>query len=103
MTLIFLPIYIREKSDKELREEIAREARWRRLMEEEEARKRERERKEIERKMAEKRRKEKESNDVYEALRRKDEWQTQFLPEGWNIFGQINFGILIEYFEDGNN
>lgn len=103
MTIIFLPIYIREKSDKELHEEIEREAKWRKLMEEDEARLRAREREAKERKLAEKERKEKEANDAYEALRRKDEWQTQFLPEGWNIFGQINFGILREYFEDGNN
>ena len=103
MTIIFLPIYIREKSDKELHEEIEREAKWRKLMEEDEARLRAREREAKERKLAEKERKEKEANDAYEALRRKDEWQTQFLPDGWSIFGQRNFGILREYFEDGNN
>lgn len=99
MGIIFLPIYVREKSDKELREEMAREAKWRKLMEEDEARLRAREREAKERKRAEKERKEKEANDAYEAIRLKDEWQTQFLPEGWSIFGQRNFGILTEYFK----
>lgn len=93
-------IYKKEKSDKELREEMAREARWRKLIEEDEARRRAREREEKEKKRTERELKEKQANEAYEALRRKDEWQTLLLPEGWSIFGQRCFDPISLFYED---
>ena len=94
---IFIPVY--RKTDKELQEEMERDRRWNALMEkereEQERRKREAE---LEKKLKieEERKK---LNDWYEDLRRKDEWDTQFLPEGWTIFGQARFSVITEYSE----
>lgn len=101
MTVVPIFIYREKKSDKELREEMARERRWHEIMEKEEELKREERRKEEERKFREEYERQKRLNDEYESIRRKDEWQTQFMPEGWSIFGQRNFGILTELFDEG--
>ena len=81
-------IHVREKSDKEFREEMERDARMRRAIEEDEARERERKRRaEFEKQQkieAERRRLDKE----YEEARRKNPWDFQFMPEGWSILGQ---------------
>ena len=81
-------IHVREKSDKELREEMERDARMRRAIEEDEARERERKRRaEFEKQQkieAERKRLEKE----YDEAREKNPWDFQFLPEGWSILGQ---------------
>ena len=81
-------IHVREKSDKELREEMERDARMRRAIEEDEARERERKRRaEFEKQQkieAERKRLEKE----YDEARAKNPWDFQFMPEGWSILGQ---------------
>lgn len=81
-------IHVREKSEKELREEMERDARMRRAIEEDEARERERKRwAEFEKQQkieAERKRLEKE----YDEAREKNPWDFQFLPEGWSILGQ---------------
>ena len=100
MTVIPIFIYREKKSDKEISEEMKRDSRWHELMEKEEELKRQRKREEEERKRREKKERRERINNEYEALRKKDEWQTQFMPEGWSVFGQTNFGILEEYFED---
>ena len=90
-------IYVREKSEKELREEMKMDARMRKAIEEDERRERERKR----RKEEEKRRKAEEEykrlEKEYMEARAKDPWQFHFLPEGWSIFGQTNFGIIDLY------
>ena len=47
---MFIPIFIhiKEKSDKEIREEMARESKWRKMIEEDDARRRARKREEKE-------------------------------------------------------
>lgn len=78
---------------------MERDRRWNRLMEMEREDK-ERRRREAELakkfKLDEERRK---LNEWYENLRRKDEWDTQFLPEGWTVFGQRSFQVISEYAE----
>ena len=66
-------IHVKEKTDKELLDEMKREAKWRKLMEEEEARMRRAKLEEKNRKEEERRKKEKEANDAWEELRHKDE------------------------------
>ena len=89
---MILPIFIhvKEKSDKELREEMERDDRMRKAIEEDEARERERKRQAEEEKRlkAEKERKQKEKE--YRAAQEKNPWDFQFMPEGWSIFGQTN-------------
>ena len=83
-------IHVREKSDKELREEMERDARMRKAIEEDEARERERKRQaEFEKQQkieAERKRQE----DEYYKAREKNPWDYQFLPEGWSILGQTD-------------
>ena len=90
-------IHVREKNEKELREEMEWDARMRKAIEEDERRERERKRRE----KAEKRRKAEEEykrlEKEYREAREKDPWQFHFLPEGWSIFGQTNFGIIDLY------
>ena len=94
--MIVIPIFIHvhEKSDKELREEMKREARWHKLIEEEERREREREYQEKLRKEEEKRKKQKELEDEYRRMERENPWDFMILPEGWSIFGQTNIQVL---------
>lgn len=93
-------IHVKEKSDKEIREEMARERRWRELMEAEEEAKKRREREALE----EKRRKEREERELAEKKYRealmKDPWDYQFLPEGWDILGQRYFPVITEYYDE---
>ena len=87
---MILPIFIhvKEKSEKELREEMERDARMHKAIEEDEARKRERERlAEFEKQQkieAERKRLE----DEYYKAKEENPWDFQFMPEGWSIFGQ---------------
>ena len=93
-------IHVKEKSDKEIIEEMARERRWKELMEKEEEAKRRSRHEAEQRKIEEKRRKEKELNDWYFNLRYTDEWETQILPDGWNILGQQYIPVLREYYKE---
>lgn len=94
--MIVIPIFIHvhEKSDKELREEMKREARWHKLMEEDEKRKREREYQEKLRKEEEKRKKQEAIEAEYRRMERENPWDFMILPEGWSIFGQTNIQVL---------
>lgn len=83
-------IYVREKSDRELREEMKRDAAW----EENERRRKERERQEKIRKENEKKKREKELNDEYDRMKKENPWDFAFMPGGWSIFGQINFSPI---------
>ena len=94
MPIIPIFIYIHEKSDKELREEMEREARWNKLIEEDERRRRERERQEKLRKEEEKRKKQEEIEAEYRRMERENPWDFMILPEGWSIFGQTNIQVL---------
>lgn len=95
---MFFPIfiYVREKSDKELREEMERDAKWARLMEEEKRLRLEQERKRKEKKKAEKEEKLKKLNEEYEKSRSENPWDYQFMPEGWSIFGQTYITVIDE-------
>ena len=96
---MILPIFIHihDKSDKELQEDMAREARWKKAVEEDDRRRREREERVKREKEAEKERRLKELSDEYDRKREEDPWQYQFMPEGWSIFGQTNITIIHEY------
>ena len=91
---IFIPIH--HKSDKELREEMAREAKWRKAVEEEERIRKEQEHQRELEKIREKEKRLKELNDEYERNRKKDPWQYQFLPEGWSLLGQTHIEVITE-------
>lgn len=95
---MFIPIiiHIKEKSDKEIREEMARERRWRELMEKKDQEKKRRIEEAERKKLEEKQRKEKELDEWWFDLVHSNEWETQFLPEGWSIFGQTNIQVLNE-------
>ena len=92
MTMIPIFIHIKEKSDKELREEMKQEARWRKIMEEDEAR--EARRAEEERLRAEERRKVAEHKYFEDCC--KDPWDYQFVPEGWSLLGQTYIPVICE-------
>ena len=96
MAIVPIFIHIREKSDKELREEMERDARWNKMMREEEERERQRKREEEERKLEEKRRKEREANEWWWNLENTNEWETRLLPEGWSMFGQQSVVVITE-------
>ena len=99
MAIIPIFIYRDRKSDKELREEIARDRRWRELMRAEEERRELREREEKLRKEEEKRKeRERVERDYREAVR-KNPWDYQFLPEGWSPFGQWYIPIITEHYD----
>ena len=89
MAIVPIFIHIKEKSDKELREEMKRDARWNKLMREEEER--ERQRKEEEKRLMEKK-----ANEWWWNLENTNEWETRLLPEGWSMFGQQTFQIISE-------
>lgn len=93
---IFIPIRVREKSEKELREEMERDARWNELTRKEEEKERQKKLAEERKKREEKERQKRKLEEWYSNLLETNEWDTQFMPEGWNIFGQRNFGILTE-------
>lgn len=81
-------IHVREKSEKELREEMERDARMRRAIEEDEARERERKRLAEFEKQQKIEAERKRLNDEYYKAREENPWDFQFLPEGWSILGQ---------------
>jgi hypothetical protein len=87
---MFIPIFIYRdrKSDKEIEEEIKREAAWHKLIEEDEMKKNERDARE--KKMAEEKKARESAKIEMEYLedRKKNPWDYHFLPEGWSIFGQ---------------
>jgi len=96
MTIIPIFIPIREKSDKELREEMERDARWNKMMEKEKEKERQRKLAEERKKREKKEQQKRKLEEWYSNLLRTNEWETQILPEGWSIFGQRSFGILTE-------
>lgn len=95
MIIFFIPI--REKSEKDRREEMEREERWRKAIEEDERRRKEREYRIKCEKEKEEINRIKKLEKEYEEARRKDPWQYQFMPEGWSIFGQTNFNVITEF------
>ena len=96
MSIIPIFIHVREKSEKELREEMERDERMRKAIEEDEARERERKRRAEFEKQKQKEAERKRIDDEYYAERRKNPWDFQFMPEGWSIFGQTFFGPISE-------
>ena len=96
MAIIPIFIHVHDKSDKEILEEIKRDARWEKMMREEEERERRRKEEEKRKKREEKQTKEKEFNHWWFNQTWENEWDTQILPEGWSIFGQQRFCILTE-------
>ena len=96
MAIVPIFIHIKEKSDKELREEMKRDARWNKLMREEEERERQRKEEEKRKKEEEKRLMEKKANEWWWNLENTNEWETRLLPEGWSMFGQQTFQIISE-------
>ena len=87
MTIIPIFIYREKKSDKEIREEIERERKWRKMIEDDERREKER----LERLKREKREKKIEAERKLrewafeEECKNPDEWRV--LPYGWSPFG----------------
>lgn len=96
MTVIFIPIYREKKSDKELLEEMERDARFRKAVEEDERRERERKEREKRQKEEEKEERRRKAEKEYYDARMKDPWDFSILPEGWSIFGQQNFNVITE-------
>lgn len=94
MAIVPIPIFIRERTDEELRADSERR---REIWREEEAEAR-RERKRIEakkrKKMEAKMAREKELEEAYDKLKRENPWETKILPEGWTIWGQTTFPII---------
>lgn len=96
MTIIPIFIYRERKTDKELQEERERDERFRKAVEEDERRRREHDER-IRWEKEEKRREEQEMADAQYREAVKENWlDYQILPEGWNIFGQTNIGIVRE-------
>lgn len=87
-------IHVREKSDKELREEIEREDRWKKILEADRKREEERKRRIEDEKRQKEEDERKRIDSEYEAEKRKNPWDFQFMPEGWSIFGQTFFGPI---------
>jgi hypothetical protein len=87
---MILPIFIhvREKSEKELREEMERDARMRKAIEKDEARERERKRLAEFEKQQKIKAERKRLEDEYYKAKEENPWDFQFMPEGWSIFGQ---------------
>lgn len=96
MAIVPIFIHIREKSDKELREEMERDARWNEMMrKEEEAEIHRRQEEEWQRRLA-KMEAERKAQEAWWQLENDDEWETRLLPEGWSPFGQTNFAVIRE-------
>lgn len=93
---MILPIFIhiKEKSEKELREEMEREARWCKMIEEDEARQRAREEKARLDKLEAKRKKEKAIQTEMKRAEQNNPWEFMVLPDGWNMFGQYVIGTI---------
>jgi len=100
MGIVPIFIHVHEKSDKEIREEMAMEARMRQSIREDEAREQHRKWVEEERKYREECERKKRIQEEYEEERRKNPWDFQFLPEGWSPFGQMRIEVIQEEFND---
>jgi hypothetical protein len=94
MGIIPIIIYRDRKSGKELQEGMEREAKWRKIIEEDDAKKRAREERARQEKIEAKRKTE-------EAIRKKvfmeeqnNPWEFRVLPGGWNIFGLYVTGTI---------
>ena len=87
-------IHIKEKSEKELREEMEREARWHKMVEEDEARQRAREKKARIDKLEAKRKKEKAIRAEIDRAEQNNPWEFMILPDGWNMFGQYAISTI---------
>lgn len=87
MTIIPIFIYREKKSDKEIREEIERERKWRKMIEDDERREKERleqlKREKIEKKIEAERKLREWAFE--EECKNPDEWRV--LPYGWSPFG----------------
>lgn len=101
MAIIPIFIHVRKKSDKELREEMEIDRRWRRMMDAEREERERQKRIQKVRKMVERRDREKKMNEEYEKARDKNPWDYQFLPEGWDLLGQRYIPIITEYIPSG--
>ena len=100
MTIVPIFIHVHEKSDEEIRGEMARDARMRKAIEEDEARARHRKWVEEEKKREIEREREEWREKKYEEERQKNPWDFQILPEGWSPFGQLRIELIQEEFND---
>lgn len=100
MAIIPIFIHIHEKSDKEIREEMERERRWQKLMEAEEEERRRRKYEKEMRKILERKEEEKRMEQEYFEASRKNPWDYQFLPEGWDMLGQRYIPVITEYYDE---
>lgn len=96
MTIIPVFIHIKEKSDEEIMEEMARDAKMREAIRKDEEREAERRRQEKIEKERRNRAEAKRIDDEYFNNVRNNPWDYQFLPEGWSIFGQTNITPINE-------
>lgn len=96
MAIVPIFIHVRERSAKEIHEEYERERRWKRLMEEEEAKKRAAVEAEKRRKLEAKLEAERKADEEWRELMYCDEWQTRILPGGWDLLGQRSTYVITE-------
>lgn len=101
MAIIPIFIHVHEKSSKELREEMKRDYRMWKAEQEDLARQREREYQEKERKRREKLEREERIRKEVEEEMRKNPWDFQILPEGWDMLGQRYVPLITEYEPSG--
>lgn len=96
---MIIPIFIyrEKKSDKELKEEMERERKWKELIEEDDRYRKEQERKIKRQKQEKKEEAIRKLEEEYYKTVRENPWDFQFLPEGWTIFGQTYIPIITEY------
>ena len=94
MGIVPIIIYRDRKSGKELQEEMEREAKWRKMIEEDEARKRAKEERARQEKIEAKRKMEEAIRERVFMEEQNNPWEFRILPEGWNIFGQYIIGTI---------
>lgn len=97
MTIVPIIIYREKKTDKELREEMERDARMRKAIEEDKHRELERKRRTEEEKRLKEEKERQEREKEYREAREKNPWDFQFMPEGWSIFGQTYITPIDEF------
>ena len=90
MAIVPIIIYRDRKSDKEIHEEMEREERWRKAVEEDEKRRREREERARLEKIRLKNERERAIQKEIDSDEMNNPWEFRVLPGGWNLFGQLS-------------
>lgn len=100
--MAIVPIFIRVHED--TANEVRRDMEIRELMRLDDEMREARKRARIEKEEADKRRKKEEAerkiNSEYEAAKRRNPYDYKIMPEGWSIFGQQDFSIITEYYDE---